>query len=147
MKHPDGFTPLFRTSPVLDMIGPLVCKGTGKDLVLGLMAEDRHCNGRGYIHGGILATLADTALGYTIAFSSDPPTPIVTVNLNLDYTGSAKVGDWLEASVDIHKHGTRLIFASCVITAAGAQVVRANAVFLVTAQPTTGNRSTPPAAT
>ncbi|MGH8705424.1 MAG: PaaI family thioesterase [Burkholderiales bacterium] len=134
MDVPRDFKPLFRTSPVLDLIGPLFCRGEGPDLVIGLRAEAKHCNARGSVHGGILATLADVALGYVMAFSSNPPTRLVTANLSLDFAGAANAGDWLEARVDIQKQGNRLSFANCYITVGDQRVVRASAVFLVTGQ-------------
>ena len=134
MDVPRDFRPLFRTSPVLDLIGPLFCRGEGPNLVIGLRAEGKHCNARGTVHGGILATLADIALGYVMAFSSNPPTRLVTANLSLDFAGAANAGDWLEARVDIPKQGSRLSFANCYITVGEQRVVRASAVFLVTGQ-------------
>jgi acyl-coenzyme A thioesterase 13 len=128
---PEGFGPLFRTSPVLELIGPIYCRGSGEQLVLGLQIEDKHCNARGVAHGGILAALADVALGYTMAFATDPPTALITVNLSLDFAGTAKAGDWLETTVDIHKLGSRLAFANCFIAAGGQRIVRASAVYLV----------------
>jgi len=128
---PEGFFPLFRTSPVLDLIGPIYCRGSGKDLVLGLRVEPKHCNARGTIHGGMLASLADVALGYTMAFATDPPTAAVTVNLTLDFAGTAKTGDWIETTVDVQKQGARLAFANCYISCAGERIVRASAVFLI----------------
>lgn len=131
MDAPPGFKLLFRASPVLDLIGPLYSRGEGRHRVLGLRAQTKHCNSRGTVHGGILATLADVALGYTMAFSSDPPGNLVTANLSLDYAGSAKAGDWLETHVDIQKQGSRLSFANCYIQVEGERIVRASAVFLV----------------
>jgi acyl-coenzyme A thioesterase 13 len=127
---PQSFRPLFRTSPVLDLIGPLFCRGEGIDLIIGLRVEAKHCNARGMVHGGILATLADVALGYTMAFSSTPPAGLVTANLSLDFAGTARIGDWLETHVDIQKKGRRLSFANCYITANDQRIVRASAVFL-----------------
>jgi len=131
MDIPENFKPLFRTSPVLELIGPFYCKGEGAELVLGLRAEAKHCNARGTVHGGMLATFADVALGYAVAYSSTPPGELVTANLNLDFAGSAKIGDWLESCVDIQKRGSRLSFANCYIVAGGQRIVRASAVFLV----------------
>jgi len=131
---PADFQPLFRTSPALEMIGPLYYRGEGRDLVIGLLVENKHCNARGTVHGGILATLADVALGYAMAFSSNPPVSLTTANLTLDFAGTAKSGDWLEAHVDVQKLGTRLAFANCYINAAAQRIVRASAVFLVTGQ-------------
>lgn len=132
---PDGYAPLARTSPVLDLVGPFYSKGEGAALSVGMRVEARHCNARGTLHGGILATLADVALGYATAFASDPPVPLVTANLSLDFAGSAKVGDWIATSVDVHKQGSRLAFANCFIESGGQRIVRASAVFLVTDRP------------
>ena len=129
---PPGFRPLERRSPMIELIGPVYCRGSGRDFVLGLRAQEKHCNTRGSVHGGALATLADIALGYALSYSTEPPTPAVTANLTLDFAGSAKAGDWLEAHVDIQKLGKRLAFANCYISADGARIVRASAVFLVT---------------
>ena len=128
---PAGFKPLFRSSPVIDLIGPVYSKGEGADLVLGLRVEAKHCNMRGGVHGGIFATLADIALGYTLAFSTSPPTGLITTNLSLDFAGTAKVGDWIEARVDVQKKGSRLAFANCYIGVGEERIVRASAVFLV----------------
>ncbi len=134
MDIPPDFRPLFRTSPVLDLIGPLYSRGEGVDLIIGLRVAAKHCNARGTVHGGILATVADVALGYTIAFSSTPPANLVTANLSLDFAGTAKIGDWLEARVDVQKRGSRLSFANCYITVGEQRIVRASAVFLVAGQ-------------
>ena len=131
MDVPEGFRPLFRTSPVLELIGPLYCRGEGTGLIVGLRVEAKHCNARGTIHGGILATLADVALGYTMAFASDPPLGLVTANLTLDFAGTAKIGDWIETHVDVQRLGSRLAFANCYIAVGEERIVRASAVFLV----------------
>lgn len=130
MDVPAGFAPLFRTSPVLELIGPVYSRGAGGQRVLGLRVAEKHCNSRGTVHGGMLATLADMALGYAMAFASDPPRDLITANLSLDYAGNAKVGDWLEARVDIQKQGGRLAFANCYIFVNEERIVRASAVFV-----------------
>lgn len=134
MAIPQGFGPLFRTSPVLDLIGPLHARGEGTGLVIGLLVEAKHCNARGTVHGGILATLADIALGYAMAFASNPPASLATANLTLDFAGTARPGDWLEAHVDVQKQGSRLAFANCYIHAGGQRIVRASGVYLVAGQ-------------
>lgn len=132
LAPPEGFKPLFRVSPAAELVGPLFSRGERDQLEIGLRVERKHCNVRGTVHGGILATLADVALGYAMAFSTEPPTSAVTANLSLDFAGSAVPGDWLQASVDIQKQGNRLAFANCYITKGAERIVRASAVFLVT---------------
>jgi acyl-coenzyme A thioesterase 13 len=128
---PAGFEPLFRTSPFVELLGPLYSRGRGADFALGLYAQAKHCNARGSVHGGVMATISDIALGYGISYASDPPLSLVTASLTLDFAGSARQGDWLEARVDLQKTGSRLAFANCYIWAAGQRVVRASATFAV----------------
>jgi hypothetical protein len=49
---PEGFEPLFRTSPFLDCTGPYFYKKTGDSFVVGLRVLGKHTNVRGTLHGG-----------------------------------------------------------------------------------------------
>ncbi len=139
---PSGFEPLFRTSPYLETIGPLYSKGKGADLVVGLRVAEKHCNARGTAHGGLLATLADIALGYATATSRTPLVALTTASLTLDYAGSAKLGDWLEAHMDIQKLGTRMAFVSAYLCVGTERIVRASGTFLVdAARPESGTQA------
>ena len=131
MNLPDGFTPLFRTSPYLDLLGPIYNKRDGKTLTIGLRAAEKHCNARGFVHGGVFSSLADVALGYNAAFSTQPPTMMVTANLTIDYAGAAKLGDWIEIDTDVQKVGRSMAFANCYFSVNGKRIARASAVFNV----------------
>jgi acyl-coenzyme A thioesterase 13 len=126
---PDGFEPLFRTSPFLDAVGPFFYRKEQGTLVIGLRIAEKHGNARGTAHGGLLLTLADIALGYAAAFSEDPPLSLTTANISADFAGRAKPGDWLEAHVDIQKIGTRLVFANAYLVVGSERIARASAVF------------------
>src|SRR6185312_7684198 len=88
---PDGFSPLFRTSPFLDAVGPFYYRRDGERLVIGLRVLEKHANARGAAHGGLLMTLADIALGYNTAYRENPPGSWVTANLTGDFAGAAKL--------------------------------------------------------
>jgi uncharacterized protein (TIGR00369 family) len=128
---PEGFEPLFRTSPFLDLLGPFYNKLTGQDLVLGFFAGEKHCNSRGIVHGGVLSSLADVALGSNAVIALDQARPLVTVNLSVDYAGAAKLGDWIEIATDVQKVGGQLAFANCYIRVGTKRIARASAVFSV----------------
>jgi acyl-coenzyme A thioesterase 13 len=127
---PADFQPIARVSPVIELIGPVYSRGAGLTLELGMLAQAKHGNMRGFVHGGILATLADIALGYVLAFSSDPPSSYVTASLTIDYAGAAKVGDWLTTRTDVLRKGSRVAFANCYVHAGDERVVRASGVFV-----------------
>jgi len=128
---PAGFAPIFRTSPFLETIGQLYSAGSGATLVIGLRVQEKHTNARGTLHGGVLASIADIALGYGLATSTNPPTSMVTANLSVDFAGSAQIGDWIETSLDIQKIGSRMAFANVYCTLRGERIARASGVFLV----------------
>lgn len=129
---PPGFEPLSRTSPFTDLLGPIYQKKDPSGLIIGLSVEQKHCNARGMVHGGVLGTLADIAMGYSAAFSTQPPTPMVTAIQTIDYAGKAEVGDWLEVHTDVQKVGRNLAFANCYFLVDSGRIARASAVFSVT---------------
>jgi uncharacterized protein (TIGR00369 family) len=128
-ETPEGFEPIFRTSPYIDLLGPIYNRKTDAGLVIGLKAEEKHCNARGLVHGGVFSSLADIALGYNAAFQGEEPIPIVTASLTVDYAGSAKIGDWIEIQTDIQKVGKSMAFANCYFTVDSKRIVRASGVF------------------
>jgi acyl-coenzyme A thioesterase 13 len=129
-RPPTGFEPLFRTSPFLETVGPLFYrKEPDGGFVIGLRILPKHANARGGAHGGLLLTLLDIALGYRAAFSQDPPAGLTTTSITADFVGAPKLGDWVEAHVDVHKVGSRLAFANAFLVVNGERLVRASAVF------------------
>ncbi|MDP3815515.1 PaaI family thioesterase [Pseudomonas sp.] len=128
---PEGFEPIFRSSSFLDLLGPIYNRKSSTGLVIGLRAEEKHCNARGLVHGGVLSSLADIALGYNAAFAGEQPTPMVTASLTIDYAGAAKLGDWIEIETDVQKVGRSLAFANCYFLVGATRIARASAVFSV----------------
>ncbi|GAB1257303.1 PaaI family thioesterase [Aurantivibrio plasticivorans] len=130
-----GFEPLFRTSPYLDLIGPIFCrKNASKDtgpLTIGFTAQEKHCNANGSVHGGIIGGIADITLGYNSSLSVSPPINMVTTNLTIDYAGSIRCGDWVEVDADVQKVGGRVAFANCYFMVEQQRIIRASGVFTV----------------
>jgi acyl-coenzyme A thioesterase 13 len=131
---PDGFRPLDRVSPFTGLVGPFYERRRGDDVSLGLRIEKRHANRRGICHGGLLATLADSALGYAMGAKTGGKFSLVTASLTIDYVGSARVGDWVEAQVEVQRVGSRLGFANCYLVAGEQRIVRASAIFALSAK-------------
>lgn len=142
---PEGFQLVQRShpNPFNDMVGPFYEKRAQKAVSLGLRIEERHCNSRGICHGGLLATLADLALGYSALEEGKSKggghSSFVTVNLSLDFTGSARVGDWLHSEVQVQRAGSRLAFVSGFLVRNEERIVRASAVFALSGGLATGS--------
>ncbi|MFI5735077.1 WHG domain-containing protein [Kribbella sp. NPDC051587] len=127
-QPPAGFVPYTCPSPYLELIGP-VYEAARDTLVAGLWLDHRHTNTRGLAHAGVLATLADTLLGHTVLRKHPDSPPIVTVSMTTDFVGSARVGQWLQGEAEVHRHGSRLSYASAKLIADDQVVMTASGVF------------------
>ena len=128
---PENFEPLFRDSPYLNLLGPIYSKKTAGGITIGLYVENKHCNNRDLLHGGVVSGLADIALGYNLAFAGKDIIPIVTASLSVDFVSSAKAGDWIEIETDVQKVGKNMAFANCYVLVDSKRIARASGVFKV----------------
>ena len=126
---PEAFRKIERLSPFNALVGPLYERRDGESVSIGIVVEEKHTNSRGICHGGVLATLADLALGYEMLAKSGDKGSFLTAHLAVDYAGAAKVGDWIESQVEIQRVGARLAFANCYLVANDKPIVRASAIF------------------
>ncbi|MBU1376653.1 MAG: PaaI family thioesterase [Alphaproteobacteria bacterium] len=128
---PEGFERHDRKSPVTNPWEPLYRRLSGDTVILGLRAGEAHTNSRGFVHGGLISTLADNAMGLSCARRLGDLASLVTVNLTVDFLGSALTGQWLEFDTVFVKPGGTLCFTQAFVTADGQPSARANAVFRV----------------
>ena len=128
---PAGFEPHFRKSPLTDPWEPLFSRRTDKAVHIGLRLAKPHTNSRGLIHGGLIAALADNAMGYSCAQALDGQRSLVTVSLAVDFIGTAKIGQWLAIETEVIRTGSTICFAQSLIKADDVVIARANATFRV----------------
>ena len=133
---PAGFTPHFKRSGFTDPWEPLYSKVEPGKVIMGLRVADAHCNSRGFAHGGLIAALADNAMGLSTGevLRAEGRTDVgglVTVSLNTDFIGSGQIGQWLEVDTHFVKAGGSLSFTAALITADGEPVARASATFKI----------------
>jgi uncharacterized protein (TIGR00369 family) len=112
---PEGFAVLDAPRGFVRRIGEFHVHDERPVLALRITAD--HLNSIGIAHGGLLATLADSAFGVVLKrqlkLAASPP----TVSLAVDYLGPVREGDWVEAEVEVHKVGSRITNASCMVRA------------------------------
>lgn len=135
-KVPDGFERHFRRSGLTDPWEPLYSRKRDDRVQMGLVLAQQHCNSRGLVHGGLIAALADNAMGLSCvvalaAKGRDPGKGLVTVSLGTDYLGSAAIGDWLEIDPEPIRVGGSICFARAIIRANETPVAMANATFKI----------------
>lgn len=128
---PARFERHFRRSPVTDAWEPLYSKRDGDRFVIGLRVAAAHCNARAMLHGGVLSTLCDNAMGIACVLAAGDGTSLVTVHLSVDFLGAAREGQWIEVGAIATKSGRTPSFAAAEATADSRIIGRATAVFHV----------------
>lgn len=132
---PKGFAPHFRQSQFTDPWEPLYSRADHGQVAIGVWLSEAHCNSRGLVHGGLIASLADNAMGLSIvqALREDgrEVSGLVTVTLSTDYIGSGALGAWLETDTHFIKTGGSLCFTSCLVRADDEPIARASASFKI----------------
>jgi uncharacterized protein (TIGR00369 family) len=133
---PEGFDLFTRPSPLLDPWRPLYARTTADRLILGVRLREPHTNSRATAHGGLIAALADQAMGMScgVKLRADgvSVTNLWTTSLTIDYLGAAKVGQWLTFDTTFMRVGKTLCHAECDVTADGESIARGRARFRVT---------------
>jgi uncharacterized protein (TIGR00369 family) len=81
-----------------------------------LVVADKHMNGSGSLHGGVLMTFADIAMSQTSRAASGAQS-CNTVALSCDFIAPGKLGDVIEARVRVTRQTRTMIFLSADIVA------------------------------
>ena len=132
-----GFSPHFRKSPVTDVWEPLYSKIEDEAVRIGFVVLAAHCNARGMLHGGVIAALADNAMGLSLGQAlrhrqqAEGLAGIVTTSLNIDYIGAATPGQWVQIAPRVLKAARGSGLVDALIMADGALSARAHAAFHV----------------
>lgn len=97
---------------------------------IALDALERHMNRRGVVHGGVIATMADTALSLAWRAAAPDRVPAGTLNLNVNFIAPAS--GRLTAQGRLSQMTGGCAFCEATVTDAdGALVATAQAVFRV----------------
>ena len=119
---PEGFIPFPSRSPFVNRAGSFFIREDADGTrIVGCWVGPDQANSEGYAHGGFLLTFADFALSLLSMG--------ITISMTTDFLRAARVGDWLEARINIRKASATLIFADTIITAGGQDVLRAGGLF------------------
>ena len=95
MIPPDGFVEAEGRGPFTRHNGPIYRRRQSDQIQVGMYILERHCNGLGFLHGGMAASFADGALAWAVWEASNLSS--VTMRLSIDYLQPVRQGDWLMA--------------------------------------------------
>ena len=71
-----------------------------------MIADDRHLNQGGTVHGGAVATLVDVAMGAAVFAGTDDDERPVTIEMKVNYLDAGQTGT-LRAVATVRRRGSR----------------------------------------
>lgn len=129
----EGWTAFPVKDGFADHIGPLWRKLGPDGAKFGFRADRRHINANGVVHGGMLLTFADHALG-SIVFEIIERKPCATVTLSGDFIGPGRNGQWIEASGEITRKTRSLVFIRGTVSSEGQTLLTVDGIWKVLGQ-------------
>ncbi len=118
-------------NPALGWLSPALEELSLDSCILRLPYREALTNGSGTVHGGVLATLADTAVAFALATNFDGKMGFATADLTIHYLRRAR-GE-VRAKAHILKKGQRVNVGEVdIVGADGQQIARALATFILT---------------
>jgi len=95
---------------------------------------EKHMNSAGSVHGGMLMTLADLAMGQTSRLASGAKS-CSTVSLNCDFLGPGRLGDMIEARVRVTRRSRTMVFLSGELVAGDRILLVATGLWKIVFEP------------
>ncbi len=125
---PPGFVYVAR-APFVNHVGPLLQAehDAPGEMTLGLRVETIHTNTMGFMHGGMIATVCDSAMARAAVFLLNRRT--VTLRMALEYFDPVKRGDWMTAHGRMIDQDGEVAHTECLVKVGGDIRARGTGVF------------------
>jgi uncharacterized protein (TIGR00369 family) len=125
---PAGFVEVLR-APFVNHVGPILqaVENEPGTMRLGLRVAEVHCNSIGIMHGGMIATICDSAMARALFSRLQRRT--VTLRMALEYLDPLQKGDWLEAHAKLATEDGEVAHTECRVVVGGSMRARATGVF------------------
>lgn len=114
----------------MSLVGPLWTRKEGDTWAYGIVAEEKHINPAGIVHGGMLTTLLDHALS-AIAWEANERKPCITVALDVHFLAPARPGQFVAARGAIVRQSSSLVFMQGRLTVDGGDIATASAILKI----------------
>jgi uncharacterized protein (TIGR00369 family) len=130
---PPGFRETKLVDPFEIFVGPFFEQGSKGARRFLLMVDERHVNRRGILHGGMLMTFADMALGQA-AWDACDNALCVTLSMQSQFLKPAKQGDRVEVMPELVRRTRALMFLRGEFQVGGEAIFLVNSVWKLVGQ-------------
>jgi acyl-coenzyme A thioesterase PaaI-like protein len=115
------------TGAFLTLVGPIWRKSEGKSISYGFVGQPKHGNHRGIIHGGMIMSFADYAIGMTAAREGGNSS--VTIQLDIQFVSAAEIGEFITSRQELVRKTTALFFMRGEVVAGTRVVATASGIW------------------
>ena len=110
---PEGYVVVEPDDPFERFSGVVWRRDTGDGRVeVGVLADTRHANEYGWVHGGVMMTMADAALCMNSRWH-DPAEGAITVSSTNNFVKGARIGEFLETRTRVIRRTGQFSFVNC----------------------------------
>jgi uncharacterized protein (TIGR00369 family) len=110
-----------------ELVGPIWRRG---DALFGFLAAEKHRNHIGRVHGGMLMTFADQAMGMTGRRATGEKAH-ATIELNMQFMGVVELGDFVEAHCDVVRMTRSVLFIESKLKVGSRIVASASGIWKI----------------
>ena len=117
---------------IIDFLGVEIIPTEGGGVQLELDVKECHSNPYGILHGGVLTTMADTAMGAACLMRNKK---VVTVSITLDFLHPVQMASRIITDAKVLSEGRHIMNCECaMIDDTGKIFAKAHAVFFAIAK-------------
>ena len=111
-------------------IGPFYVRKpiNGHTLAFGFRVAPHHVNRGGVVHGGMLVSFADHALGAMASVAAGRK-PCSTISLDCNFVAPGKPGDWIECTGEVVRATSSVVFVEGRLKADGRSLLQAKGIW------------------
>ncbi|MEX0943109.1 MAG: PaaI family thioesterase [Pseudomonadales bacterium] len=123
---PEGYKTDPGFDPAEDYIGPFYYAVSTPNQYA-FVADDKHCNANGIVHGGVLMAFADYALCMA-ATNHYQGESCVTVSFNCEFVAAAQINDLIGSTVTVTRKTGSMVFLTGIVRVSDTIVMTFSAV-------------------
>jgi uncharacterized protein (TIGR00369 family) len=117
------------TETFAGQMGEVYERRTEVGIQIALATDDRHRNLSGIVHGGVVMTLFDRAMGIN-ARAAIPGARFVMASINVNFLRQVRIGEFLVMQGRVRKTGQRMVFADAEAHVGDVLVATASGVLM-----------------
>jgi acyl-coenzyme A thioesterase PaaI-like protein len=126
----DGWTSM-EVEGFSGVVGPLWVNDTNEELNVGFLSNESHANRHmGTVHGGLMMTFADIALGYAVVRMLGAPR-CATVQLQMQFVASPQVDEFISCRPEIVRRTGGMVFVRGLLMEGDRIVANADGIWKI----------------